>query len=63
MMNVNKLSIIIPAYNEERTLEELLKKVLDVDLGKVKKEMIVIDDASKDKTPQILSRFISKRTI
>jgi len=45
-----KLSIIVPAYNEEKTIQEILKRVHDVDLGEVKKEIIVVDDGSKDNT-------------
>jgi len=47
-----KLSIIIPTYNEEKTIIKLLKTVKKVnlsDLG-IKKEIIVVDDGSKDKT-------------
>ncbi len=52
-----KLSIIIPVFNEEKTIETLLKKVLAVKLGSVKKEVVVIDDASSDKTREVLSKF------
>lgn len=51
-----KLSILIPAFNEERTLAELLDRVLAADLG-VEKEIIVVDDASTDGTPQILDGY------
>lgn len=44
-----RLSIIIPVYNEERTIEEILRRVDSVELIEdVKKEIIVVDDASKD---------------
>lgn len=46
-----KLSIIIPIYNEEKTVSEILRKVLSVKLPKVEKEIIVIDDGSNDSTP------------
>lgn len=49
-----KLSIIIPAYNEERYILEILKKVKNVDFG-LEKEVIVVNDASKDKTGEILN--------
>lgn len=51
-----KLSIIIPVYNEENTIQELLKRVAAVSLKKLKKEIIVVDDCSTDKTLQILRR-------
>ncbi|PIN78411.1 glycosyl transferase, partial [Candidatus Woesearchaeota archaeon CG10_big_fil_rev_8_21_14_0_10_34_8] len=47
-----KISIIIPAYNEENSIKELLEKVLTVDLDSLnlEKEIIVIDDGSSDAT-------------
>lgn len=45
-----KLSIIIPVFNEEKTVRKLLNKLSDVRFGKVKTEIIVIDDSSSDKT-------------
>jgi len=47
-----KLSVLIPVYNEESTVEEVLRRVHAVDL---EKEIIVVDDCSTDRTPQILS--------
>jgi len=47
-----KLSVIIPVYNERDTIEEILARVQAVD---VDKEIIVVDDGSKDGTRQILS--------
>jgi glycosyltransferase involved in cell wall biosynthesis len=52
-----KLSIIIPCFNEEKTIETLLSKVLNLDLGSIKKEVIVVDDGSFDKTKEILEKF------
>ena len=49
-----KLSIIIPAYNEKNTIQELIKKVKGVNLPDVEKEIIVVDDGSKDGTRDIL---------
>lgn len=47
-----KLSVLIPVYNEESTVEEVLRRVDAVDL---EKEIIVVDDCSTDGTPQILA--------
>jgi len=47
-----KLSVIIPVYNERDTIEEILARVQAVD---VDKEIIVVDDGSKDGTRQVLS--------
>lgn len=48
------LSIIIPVYNEERTIKQLLEKVFAVRLKGVKKEIIIIDDGSTDGTNTFL---------
>ena len=42
------LSIVIPVYNERQTIAEVLKKVREVDIGKLKKEIIIVDDGSTD---------------
>ena len=50
----NKLSIIIPVYNEKDLVIDVLKKVNSIDLNGVEKEIIVIDDCSTDGTREIL---------
>lgn len=50
------LSIIIPCYNEENTIETLLKKVSDLKIPDWNKEIIIVDDGSKDKTRHILKK-------
>jgi glycosyltransferase involved in cell wall biosynthesis len=53
-----KLSIIIPAYNEEKTIEEIVRRVMSVNLPlDIKKEIIVINDCSKDKTGDVLKKI------
>ena len=49
-----RISIIIPAFNEENTIIALLNKVDKVKVEGVQKEIIVIDDASKDNTLNLL---------
>ena len=49
-----KLSIIIPAYNEEKTIIKILEKVNKVKIEGVEKEIIVIDDCSTDNTLYLL---------
>ncbi len=51
-----KLSIIIPAYNEENTIIKILEKVADAQIERVTKEVIVIDDCSTDKTLNLLEK-------
>ncbi len=49
-----KLSIIIPVYNEEMTIGELIDRVVKVDLGDVEKEIIVADDGSSDASAEVI---------
>lgn len=54
-----KLSIIIPSYNEEKTIIALLDKVIRVCLiNDTQKELIIIDDGSKDSTSRIVTEYI-----
>ena len=57
-----KVSIIIPAYNSEKTIEECLTKIKD-DCKNISSEIIVIDDNSKDKTFEILQKIKSIKAI
>jgi glycosyltransferase involved in cell wall biosynthesis len=60
MAKANLLSIIIPAYNEEATILSILEKVKMVQLiGNVKKEIVIVNDASKDLTEQKVMEFKS----
>ena len=54
-----KLSIIIPVFNEEKTIEEIIKRVEAVSLP-IKKEIIVVDDGSFDNTKKILKQLKKK---
>jgi glycosyltransferase involved in cell wall biosynthesis len=56
-----KLSIIVPVYNEEQFVETLLQRVKAVNLESLdlEREILVIDDCSTDRTPEILSPFHS----
>ena len=49
-----KLSIIMPAYNERKTLREIVGRVLAVDLGSLERELVIVDDGSTDGTRDIL---------
>jgi len=54
------LSIIIPAYNEETSIESILTKVLDANCCDLQVEIIVVDDFSKDRTFEIASELVSR---
>ena len=49
-----KLSIIIPVLNERDTIAAIVSRVFEADIGRVEKEVIVVDDGSNDGTEQIL---------
>ena len=53
--HAGKLSVLVPVYNEEPTVREILTRVLA--LGAVVKEVVVVDDGSKDKTAEIVRQF------
>jgi glycosyltransferase involved in cell wall biosynthesis len=52
-----KLSIIIPVYNEEKTVTLVLERVVKVDIPGVEKEIIIIDDGSTDETAAKVKQF------
>lgn len=57
---IDKLSIIIPVYNEEKTVERILDHVLEVNLvDAISKEIIIVNDCSKDTTEQVINSYIS----
>ena len=49
-----KLSVLVPVYNEERTLEEVVRRVCAFPMAK---EIILVDDGSKDRSREILTRL------
>ena len=59
MLKSNKLSIIIPAYNEANTIHLILDKVINVKLlNNIEKEIIIVDDCSKDRTIEVIEEYI-----
>ncbi|MCW5924936.1 MAG: glycosyltransferase family 2 protein [Saprospiraceae bacterium] len=59
-MNNETLSIVMPAYNEERTIHLILDKVRAVELiGDIKKEIIITNDCSKDDTEGAIQRYMA----
>jgi len=53
-----KLTVIIPCYNEEKTINELINKVINNNYEN--KEIIIIDDCSTDKSKEIIGNFENK---
>ncbi len=52
------LSIIIPAYNEEKTISLILGKVSEIELiGGLQKEIIIVNDCSKDQTVSVIEQY------
>ena len=54
-----KLSILIPAYNEARTIHLILDKISHLTLlQSIQKEIIIVNDCSKDATQEIIEKYI-----
>ena len=61
-MRIHKLSILVPAYNEEKTISEVLARLSELPLpDRMEKEVIVVNDCSKDQTGVVISEFVSKQ--
>jgi glycosyltransferase involved in cell wall biosynthesis len=52
-----RISIIIPVYNEEHSIQEIVKKIISLEFNQFAKEIIIIDDGSTDNTSKILKNF------
>ncbi len=64
-LNVPKtplVSVIVPAYNEEKTILRTLKSVNGLDYPKSKLEVIIINDGSKDKTGEVVKNYIKNKS-
>lgn len=57
-----EVSIVIPAYNEEKTIKKVLERLLSLRIGNFKKQIIVINDGSIDNTEKVLKPFFNKIT-
>ncbi|MFN4854660.1 MAG: glycosyltransferase family 2 protein [Bacteroidota bacterium] len=59
-MQITKLSIVIPAYNEAKTIHLILDKIAEVELiQQIRKEIIIVDDCSKDKTDEAIIQYMA----
>jgi glycosyltransferase involved in cell wall biosynthesis len=54
---MKKISIIIPVYNEEKTVQVLLERVFSASASGLEKEIIIVDDCSRDRSYEILSNL------
>jgi glycosyltransferase involved in cell wall biosynthesis len=60
MPNFKKISIVIPVYNEEKTLRKIIAVVEDADVLELEKEIILVDDGSTDSSREILKDYETK---
>lgn len=58
---MKKVSIIIPVYNEEKTISKVLDNILKAD-HKINREIILVDDGSKDNSKNIINDYIRKNS-
>ena len=57
---MSKLSIIIPAFNEERTIHLILEKLSRVVISDLEKEIIIVNDCSSDNTEECIQRYVNE---
>ncbi len=55
------ISIIVPAYNEEKSIISTLESIEQIDYPKDKLEILVVSNGSSDKTPQLVKEFIKNK--
>ena len=54
---IKSVSIVVPCFNEEATLEKLIRRVLDADSSNLAVELIIVDDCSSDRSFEIASQL------
>lgn len=60
-MELKKLSVLIPAYNEEHTIEAILDRLHTVQLmNGIAKEYVIVNDCSRDRTREVVEAYIAK---
>lgn len=52
-----RLSIVVPVYNEEKTIQEILERIVEIDLDHINKEIIIVDDGSSDESKLKIEQF------
>ncbi|HLM83893.1 MAG TPA: glycosyltransferase family 2 protein, partial [Candidatus Bathyarchaeia archaeon] len=63
MPEFKKISIVIPIYNEEKTLDKIIAAVENADVFELEKEIILVNDCSRDKSAEILERYHGKHKV
>lgn len=62
-MSISKLAIVIPAYNEGKTIHMILDRIKAVQLvNNISKELIIVNDCSKDDTVEAVNRYMAQNT-
>ena len=63
MNNFKKISIVIPVFNEEKTLDKIIAAVENADAFHLEKEIILVNDCSKDKSAEILEKYADRHKV
>jgi len=59
--NIDKLSIVMPVYNEENTIKDILDELKSLELiSRISKEILIVNDFSKDKSEEIILKYIDE---
>ena len=61
-MTVSKLSVVIPCYNEEKTLAAIVERVLAADRCGLEIEIVIVDDASRDRSLAVMAELASRHS-
>lgn len=62
-VNFPSVTVIVPVFNEEKTLAKTVFSLLKLDYPKDKLRIIIVDDGSTDATPEIINKFSSRRQV
>lgn len=63
MQTINRLSIIVPVYNEASTIIAILEQIQKVELlNKIQKEIVIINDCSSDATDRLINDYLLKQS-
>jgi len=63
MNQFKKISIVVPIYNEDKTLDNIISAVENADVLGLEKEIVLVDDGSKDKSREILANYEDKHKV